>query len=185
MKAKHIPNIISIIRIFLVPPILYLIYQEEYTLALLLFFVAGASDGLDGYLAKKYNWVSHLGGMLDPVADKLLLVGCYGVLAWMGHIPWWLVVTIIARDVIIVIGSFSYYLLYGRYEMQPSYISKLNTFSQIVLVLFVIASLDLIDVSDNVVEGCFYFVFLTTVLSGLDYFITWGVKAWRNRKNRY
>ena len=185
MWAKHIPNIISIIRIFLVPPILYLIYQEQYIAALLLFFVAGASDGLDGYLAKKYNWVSHLGGMLDPIADKLLLVGCYGVLAWMGHIPWWLVVTIIARDVIIVIGSFSYYLLYGRYEMQPSYISKLNTFSQIVLVLFVMASLDLIDVPANVVEGCFYFVFLTTTLSGLDYFITWGVKAWRNRKNRY
>ena len=169
----------------MVAPIMMLLYQGEFAIALLLFFVAGVSDGLDGYLAKRYNWTSHLGSMLDPIADKLLLVGSYGVLAWIGHIPMWLVVTIIARDIIIVIGSFSYYLLYGRYEMQPSIISKINTFSQIVLVLFVVASLSLFEVGETVVTILFYLVFLTTALSGLDYILTWGVKAWRNRFDRY
>lgn len=185
MRAKDIPNIISILRILLVAPVMYMLYEGEFAIALLLFFVAGVSDGLDGYLAKRYNWTSHLGSMLDPIADKLLLVGSYGVLAWIGIIPMWLVVTIIARDIIIVVGSFSYYLLYGRYEMQPSNISKVNTFAQIVLVLFVVSSYGLFEVSADVVTAGFYIVLLTTVLSGLDYILIWGVKAWRNRFDRY
>jgi len=185
MKAKDIPNIISIIRILLVAPVILMLYQGHYITALLLFFVAGISDALDGYLAKRYGWTSQLGSMLDPLADKLLLVCSYGMLAWLEHIPMWVVVTIISRDVIILVGSFGYYLLFGRYEMAPSWISKLNTFAQIVMVLFVVASLGVIEVDPVFVTILVYFVFLTTVLSGLDYTLTWGVKAWRNRFQRY
>ena len=185
LRAKDIPNIISIIRILLVAPVIYCFYTGDFLIALLLFFVAGASDGLDGFLAKRYGWTSHLGSILDPIADKLLLVCSYGMLAWLGHIPMWLVVAVIARDIIIVGGSFSYYLLFGRYEMEPSWISKLNTFSQIVMVLMVVFSLSILEISSTFITIFVYFVFLTTVLSGLDYIITWGVKAWQNRSNRY
>ncbi len=185
MKAKDIPNIISIIRILLVAPVILMLYQGHYITALILFLVAGVSDALDGYLAKRYGWTSQLGSMLDPLADKLLLVCSYGMLAWLGNIPVWLVVTIIARDIIILAGSFGYYLLYGRYEVHPSWISKLNTFAQIIMVLFVVASLGLINVDTIYVSILVYFVFLTTLLSGLDYIVTWGAKAWRNRFERY
>jgi cardiolipin synthase len=107
------------------------------------------------------------------------------MLAWLGHIPIWLVVTIIARDIIIVMGSFSYYLLFGRYEMRPSWISKINTVAQIFMILLVVTSLSVFEVNAIVITIFVYIVFSTTVLSGLDYVITWGVKAWRNRLNRY
>lgn len=185
LRARDIPNIISVIRILLVAPVVWAYYEGEFGLALLLFFVAGVSDAIDGYLAKRYSWQSHLGSILDPLADKLLLVSTYAMLAWIGIIPLWLVATVIARDVIIMGGSFAYYLLYGRYEMQPSLISKLNTTAQIVMILVVVASLSVVEIPSAVNDFLMYFVLGTTVLSGLDYIVTWGVKAWRNRFNRY
>ena len=90
MNLKDIPNIICTIRILLVFPIIVLLVQHNFNLALILFIIAGISDGLDGYLARKYNWKTELGGWLDPVADKTLQVSVYIVLTWLGLIPWWL-----------------------------------------------------------------------------------------------
>ena len=83
MKARDIPNIISIIRIVLVLPFIVLMLRQEFTLALILFFTAGISDGIDGYLAKRNHWTSRLGSILDPLADKLLLVSSFVTLAWL------------------------------------------------------------------------------------------------------
>ncbi|VAW87420.1 CDP-diacylglycerol--glycerol-3-phosphate 3-phosphatidyltransferase [hydrothermal vent metagenome] len=182
MKKRDIPNCISIFRIIFVIPVIYLLLVEQYTIALFMFLIAGLSDALDGFLAKRYNWESPLGSVLDPIADKLLLVSTYFALCWLGHIPVWLVIAVIARDVIIVIGAFSFYFLVGRYDMVPSWLSKINTCTQILLGLVVVSSLSFTSISVNVVDFLILVVLLTTILSGADYVLTWGKRAWRAKR---
>ena len=105
MKRSDIPNLITVMRIVLVVPVSWSLLRQEFGLALALFFVAGVSDGLDGFLAKHYGWSSRLGALLDPLADKALLVACYASLAWIGLLPVWLLVLVVARDVVIVAGA--------------------------------------------------------------------------------
>ena len=107
MRASEIPNIISILRILLVIPVIWLLLTDDFPSALWLFAIAGVSDALDGFLAKRYGWQSELGSLLDPLADKILLVSCYVVLGWLLLLPAWLVATVILRDVMIVVGAIS------------------------------------------------------------------------------
>ncbi|WP_373508037.1 CDP-alcohol phosphatidyltransferase family protein, partial [Thiocapsa sp.] len=104
MQLRDLPNIISVLRLVAVAPVMYLLLRQEYGWALVLFAAAGASDGLDGYLAKRYDWRSRLGGILDPLADKALLVACFLILGWQGLVPVWLVIAVILRDLVIVTG---------------------------------------------------------------------------------
>ena len=98
MYLKSIPNLISIIRIILIAPVLLLIYRESYDFALFLFLLAGLSDALDGYLAKKFDWRTRVGALLDPVADKLLVAGTFIILTWLGLVPFWLAAIVVSRD---------------------------------------------------------------------------------------
>lgn len=176
----HIPNIISILRILLVIPVVLLLLEQRYGEALLLFFIAGVSDGVDGFLAKQFGWVSRLGSILDPLADKLLLVCSFLTLAWLGFIPLTLVVAVMLRDLLIVLGGVIYHYRVGRFDMQPSRISKANTFFQIVLVLAVVFYHgEFVDIP-WVVEALVYIVWTTTLVSGADYVWTWGRRACRH-----
>jgi len=105
---------------------------------LLLFTVAGVSDALDGFLAKHYGWTSELGGLLDPLADKLLLIGAILALGWLRELPVWLVALVILRDVVIVTGAVGYHLMVERVQASPLLISKLNTLMQLTMVFVVI-----------------------------------------------
>jgi len=182
VNRADIPNIITVLRIFLVVPIVMLLLHKEFSYALLLYAVAGISDGLDGYIAKRYNCVSRLGSVLDPLADKLLLVSTYIALAWLELLPAWLVVAVISRDLLIVIGGAAYHLLIGQYEMAPSLISKVNTFSQIVLGLAVVLSESLISLPQWLTSWLILLVLGTTVVSGVDYVWTWGRRAYQARR---
>ena len=184
MKARDIPNVLSMLRMSLAVPSALLLLQEWYNAALLIFLVAGLSDALDGYLAKRFGWRSRLGSILDPLADKILLVTNYIVLGWLGSIPVWLVAVIISRDVIVVSGALAYHARVGRYEMAPTMASKVNTTVQIVLVVVVVASLGLLSLPDWIVDGLIYGVLVTTVWSGVDYAWTWGAQAYRARSRR-
>lgn len=181
MNRAAIPNIISIIRIILVIPIVMLLLNERYGQALLLFAVAGASDALDGYIAKRYNYVSRLGTILDPLADKLLLVCTFLALGWLGEIPLWLVMAVIARDGLIVAGGVAYHYLVGHFDMVPTLISKVNTFAQIVLALAAVLSLSIFPVPELswFIGWMIYITLGTTLISGVDYIWTWGVRAYR------
>src|SRR5579863_10742748 len=97
---RHLPNLICLLRIVLVWPIVVSIAHAQYPQTLLLFFIAAMSDGLDGYLAKRFNWISELGKLLDPLGDKLLLVAVFLVATWHGLIPQWLTMLAVARDVL-------------------------------------------------------------------------------------
>ena len=181
MKASDIPNLISILRILLVAPTVYYLLNESYLVALILFFVAGASDGLDGFLARYYRWQTRLGAILDPIGDKLLLVSCYLALGWLGHIPVLLVILILLRDVVIVTGAVIYHVYIEEVRISPVMISKLNTLLQImliVLVLFRFSNLIFADlVTSSIIEILIWLVYVTTVASGIVYVWMWGRRA--------
>lgn len=181
---RHIPNIISVLRILLVVPVVLLLLQRDYASALLLFAVAGVSDALDGFLAKHYGWQSRLGSILDPLADKLLLVCSFLSLGWLGLIPVWLVAAVMARDLIIVLGAGAFHLLYGRFEMQPTRVSKVNTVVQIVLVLAVVFFHGEFAFTPWIIEVLVDITLATTLLSGGNYVWIWGRRALEAQKSK-
>ena len=173
MPLSWLPNAISISRIALIAPILWLFVNEQFGWALGLFLGAGLSDGIDGYLAKKYHWDTRLGAFLDPAGDKLLIAWSYGTLAFLGHIPVWLAFIVIFRDVVIVAGSFMYHYLVRRLEGEPTRISKLNTALEFLFLVLVIwkAGFDWPDDITITILGAA--VLITVVISGYDYVSNW------------
>jgi len=136
-----IPNLITLARLFLVPFTVWLIISEAYEWAFLSFVVAGASDGIDGFLARRYNWRTELGAYLDPLADKALIVSIYVTLGIWGAIPRWLVILVVSRDVMIVGAVIVSWLLGNPVPMKPLMVSKLNTVAQVAFAALVLASL--------------------------------------------
>lgn len=139
---SSIPNLITLARILSVPIIVWAITSGEWMVAFILFVIAGISDAVDGFLAKRFNMASELGAYLDPLADKALIVSIYVSLGIAGAIPRWLVIFVVARD-IMIIGAVILTWVIGRpMEVKPLMVSKLNTGAQIVfacLVLFTLA----------------------------------------------
>lgn len=176
MNLRQLPNTISVFRILLVLPITYLLLKQQYQQALVLFLIAGISDGVDGFLAKHYGWQTWLGGVLDPLADKFLLVSSFIALAWVGRLPWWLVSLVLLRDIIIIAGATLYYFRVDRIEAQPTFLSKFNTVSQIGLVLLVILG-EMLPLPAWPLTLMILFVALTTISSGVDYVVAWSRKA--------
>ena len=178
---RFIPNLISFFRILLVIPTVYLLAHNQYSHALLIFFIAGLSDGLDGFLARRFGWTSRLGSFLDPMGDKLLMTASYFMLGWLGHLPVWLVSVVVGRDIVIVLGALAYRLLVQDITMSPLFISKLNTVVQIFLVLLMMFSLSGLPISENVpawlTQATIYAVLTTAVLSGLSYIVIWSRRA--------
>lgn len=182
MTRRDIPNIISILRIALVLPVVMALLNSQFKLALLLFTVAGVSDALDGYIAKRCGYTSRLGSILDPLADKSLLICTYVALALLGMLPAWLVIAVVVRDMVILAGALAYHMLIGKYEMSPTVISKINTFAQLLLgLIIVLAAAGLYPLSPRLVDWLVYLVLATTIVSGADYVWTWGVRAVRAR----
>ncbi|MBT4079015.1 MAG: CDP-alcohol phosphatidyltransferase family protein [Gammaproteobacteria bacterium] len=179
MEQRDIPNLITLLRMILVLPIIWLLAHGYFVESLYLFALAGMSDGLDGFLAKRMGWQSRLGSILDPLADKMLLVSTTIMLAWVGLIPLWLVGVIVLRDLLIVVGGTLYHYRIAAYDMTPSIVSKINTFTQISYVLGVIM-VEAVGWSVAAeMEVVTYVVLTTTLLSGADYVWTWGWLAYR------
>lgn len=179
----HLPNIISFLRILLVAPIVWALLNHRYDLAVVLFVIAGISDGVDGYLAKRFGWESRFGGVLDAIADKLLLVSTFIVLWLLTVFPLWLVALIIMRDLLIVGGGVIYNLKVEKFNAEPSLMSKLNTVLQIILATVGVLSLGLIDVSPVVIDVLTWAVAITVVMSGFGYANTWGRRVVKRDKH--
>ncbi len=173
MNLKHLPNLISILRMILVIPVVLLMLERQFEWALGLFIVAGLSDAVDGYLAKRFNWISRLGEILDPLADKLLMVSCYIVLWWLNYLPEWLVSIVIGRDILIVLGAIVYRTIIKLNKITATQISKVNTTAQILLICIVLFSIVAIDLPETMLTTIFVIVFLTTMASGIDYVVIW------------
>jgi len=177
MSLSWLPNAISLLRIALIVPILLLILDGSFGWALALFLLAGFSDGLDGYLAKRFDWHTRLGALLDPVADKLLVAGLFITLAYTQDIPVWLAAVVILRDVVIVAGATVYNFFVRPVQGEPTRVSKLNTSLQLLFLLFVIsrAGFDWPDPITLTVLGAS--VLITVVISGVDYVWSWSRRA--------
>lgn len=180
LKASDIPNAICVLRILLVAPTAVALANGRFVLALALVFIAGLSDALDGFLAKRFDWRSRLGGLLDPLADKLLLVSLFVALAILGLIPAWLAGVAIGRDVVIVAGGLTYNWLVGPVQPEPSVASKLNTLAQLVCIVSVLLQKAVDWRLEPLVIAVGAAVFVTSIVSGLDYVLRWGSKALRS-----
>ena len=170
----NLPNLITFGRLLTVPIAVYLLMQSAYLAAFILFLLAGVSDALDGYLAKRNNQTTELGAILDPLADKTLLVGMYVTLGLQESLPNWLVILVVFRDVLIIGGVIILFLVRLEVKMRPLIISKINTTAQIGLAALVLAELGLQFDTMGLVEAMIYFVGVTTVISGASYMVYWS-----------
>jgi cardiolipin synthase len=174
---RHLPNLISAARIVLVGPIVWSLLQRNFELAIWLFLIAGFSDGLDGFLAKRFGWSSRLGGILDALADKILLVSVFVVLGWLGIFPWWLVGWVLLRDLVIVTGATVYNFRIEAVQPEPSLVSKLNTLLQIALAAVGVLQLGFGGVPAWLLDSLIWAVMLTVLLSGAGYVREWSRRA--------
>jgi cardiolipin synthase len=182
LRLSNIPNVICVIRIMLVVPIVQNLVRAEFELALVLILIAGFSDGLDGFLARRFGWMSRFGGLLDPLADKLLLVSVFGALTWTGLVPVWLFAVVVGRDIVIVSGAFAYEFLIGPVEPKPSNVGKLNTVVALLYLFFVICWQIYQWPPQISITVAGASVFVISLVSGLDYVLTWSRLAYQTRK---
>lgn len=182
MSLRQLPNALTVARILAVPPLLWLMLHERYPAAWWLALAAGLSDALDGLLAKRFGWVTRLGGLLDPIADKLLLAAGFIGLWLGGHVASWLLLLVLARDVLILAGAGAWQWLIGSLPMTPSWLSKANTVAQIAFVLWLLLTLAYPAVPAHGQAAAVWLVAGFTVASGVHYVLLWGKRAWRARK---
>ena len=168
-----VATLITLLRFALVPFVVYALVSREIGWALAGFVVAGVSDAVDGFVARRFNQHSELGAYLDPMADKLLLVSVFLVLGYMGELPLWLVILAVSRDALIIGGVLLATIMARPVAMRPLFISKANTAVQIVLAALVIAEMAL---ADGFGPGRSLLIFLSgllTVGSAGAYLVGW------------
>ncbi|MFO1399922.1 MAG: CDP-alcohol phosphatidyltransferase family protein [Steroidobacteraceae bacterium] len=166
---RHLPNIICLLRIGLIWPVVVSLHRGQYVPTLALFLLAAVSDGLDGYLAKRFRWTSELGRVLDPLADKLLLVAVFLVATWGGLVPRWLTVAAVTRDFLIGIGALAYRAGWGPLRGRPTYASKVNTLLQVVYVMLVVVRAEWGLPPAGVLDALAWLTLATILLSGAGY----------------
>jgi cardiolipin synthase (CMP-forming) len=175
---RHLPNLICVLRIALIWPILATLNAGAPLAALALFIAAAITDGLDGYLAKRFGWTSELGRFLDPLADKLLLMVVFVACAWLELVPWWLTATVVARDVMIGLGALVFRLWFGPLHGRPTTISKINTAIQLLYVMLVLLAAASGFPPREVLQACALITLITTLISGAHYLGAFARRAW-------
>jgi len=169
----NIPNLITILRLFLVPVIVYFLLTTQYGAAFGTFVFAGLSDGVDGYLARKLDARTRLGAVLDPIADKTLLVAIFVTLGWLGFVPLWLVILVVSRDMLIVGAYLVSESLDQKIRISPILSSKINTALQIILAATVLGALSFGLTLSTLHEILVWSVAATTLISGAGYLTIW------------
>src|SRR5918999_2896284 len=146
-RIVTVPNLLTVFRMVLIPVFVSLLFYQRFLLALAIFIVAGVTDGLDGLLARRFNQKSQLGTILDPIADKLMLVTAFVVLSMRSvfpqpvpshlPIPFWVTIAVISRDVFIVVGAAAINIMTGFRGFRPSWLGKANTHVQIIAIAII------------------------------------------------
>ena len=168
-----IPNFLTLLRIVAVPVFLLLVNGRHYGAGLVLFFAAGMTDAIDGAIARVTNSKSELGASLDPLADKLLLVSSFLALTWLGVVPTWLFILVAMRDVTILGGYLTMYLVTTPMEVDPTFVGKLNTFNEMFTIGFALLTLARPDIPmASLNHGIWYLTGITCAISGLHYVYT-------------
>jgi cardiolipin synthase len=174
---RYIPNGITALRLILVLPITFSIVEENYITAFLLFAISGFSDGLDGFIARRYGWVSAFGELIDPLADKLMMITTTLTLGLLGHFPVMLMVLIIVKDLTILGGVFPYMTLAGFPRIQPNFLGKCTTAAQIFLLVSVLSNLGFPGALPELFFNLFFWIVaLMTSFDGVIYLWLWTLR---------
>lgn len=186
---RQLPNLITTARILTVPVIVWLVLRDFMAEAFWLFLIAGVSDGIDGWIARRFDARTRLGTWLDPLADKLLIVGTFVALGWQNWLPVWLVMAVVFRDLMIVGGVMLGQTVGQPFAISPSKASKVNTAAQIAMALAVLAMAAAFLPGDaalnqkhwqTVIDLLMVVVAATTALSGTGYLVRWLRHAGRH-----
>ncbi|MCB1678737.1 MAG: CDP-alcohol phosphatidyltransferase family protein [Halioglobus sp.] len=183
MLLQYLPNSLTVTRLLLALPLGALILRHEFGWALLVGCIAGVTDALDGFCARRLGVLSRLGAALDPIADKVLITVVFLCFAQLALIPWYLAVVVIARDVIIVCGALCYHWLIGPFEFAATRLSKINMFVQIGFCALLLVAQVVPSIPPQFLVGGTALVLFTAVASGLDYVLSWTLKATQYRKD--
>ncbi|UCE31600.1 MAG: CDP-alcohol phosphatidyltransferase family protein [Burkholderiales bacterium] len=178
-ELVNLPNAITVLRALLIPVIVYALATQRYGLGLALFVVQAVSDLADGVIARRWNLRTRFGAIADPVADKLTMLSVTLMLAGDGLVPGWLAAMVIARDVLIVFGAVAYHFLVHELEMAPSWLSKVNTGFEFIVLAAVLADAALLFEAEPWLPTAFVVVGVTIALSGAQYAWEWGLRAVR------
>lgn len=158
-------------------PIAWMIVHDHALLALWCFIVAAVSDVLDGWLAKRFHWQSQIGGWLDPLADKLLVLAACTALALHADLPWWLYALIAIRDLVIVSGAVAYHYNYAPLHAEPTVLGKLTTLTLVLVVVLLLYRNALGGVAQVWTDALIYLSAALLLASGVDYVRRWSAKA--------
>lgn len=169
----NVPNLITLARIMLTPWAILMIVDERFMAAFLIFVLAGVSDGIDGFIARRFDLRTELGAYLDPLADKALLASIYITLAIRAELPAWVAIVVVSRDVMILVAVLVSWLMAKPVEIRPVWISKLNTFAQIGLAGFALGARAYGIDPFPAQTGFEWAVAATTVASGAVYIAQW------------
>jgi len=178
-RLRHLPNALSLLRLLMAVPIALLVVYDESVLAMALFIAAGATDGIDGWLAKRYRWQSQLGGWLDPLADKALVLSVCIALTAHGDLPYWLLGLIAIRDLVIVSGAVAFHFNYAPLHAAPTIVGKITTAALLLLVVLLLWQNVNAQIPSWLVETLTLACAGLLLVSGGDYVRRWSVKARR------
>ena len=179
---NQIPNMLTVIRLVLIGPFVLFLFNRHYEYAFYICLIAALSDLLDGQLARWFAWQTDFGKIIDPIADKLLIATSFISLAILQLLPWWLVVLIFSRDFIISLGFIAWCLLIPQKpDLKPTYISKLNTFFQLTVLIVCLFEQAFICHIPYLLPILVGLTATTTTITLFDYVWTWGRKAWHQR----
>jgi len=179
LSIRDLPNVLTVARLLLVAPLVYLLLSGHYDIALVLAVAAGLSDWVDGALARRFNWQSRFGGVLDPLADKTLMIAVYAALAWLGELPAWLFGLVVVRDLVIVTGGLVYHYRIEPFKAEPTGLSKFNTLCQVMLMWAVLTALAGLGVPELAIRGLVGLVTCTLLATMAQYVFIWGTRAQR------
>ena len=178
-RIVTVPNMLTVFRMVLIPVFVTLLFYQRFVLALAVFVIAGLTDGLDGILARRFQQESQLGTVLDPIADKLMMVTAFIVLSMRSifpqpvpshlPIPFWVTIAVISRDVFIVVGAAAINIMTGFRGFRPSWLGKANTTVQIIAIAIIMFAASVPYYTGYYLPTVYVVVFTFAVTSGLHY----------------
>lgn len=181
---QYLPNSLTFLRLLLALPLGLLILREQYDWALATGLLAGVTDALDGFFARRLNALSRFGAILDPIADKILVTVTFICLAAVELVPWYLTIAVITRDLVIVTGAACYYRFIGPFEFAATGLSKNNMLIQICFCVLVLLSQVIDGIPPEITLAGIAAVLFVAAASGFDYVMSWTFKAIESRKEK-
>jgi cardiolipin synthase len=181
---QYLPNTLTLSRLLLALPMGILILRENYTWALGVGVLAGMTDILDGFFARRLGAFSRWGAALDPIADKALITVTFLCFAHVSLVPWYLATAVVVRDLIIVAGAACYYKFIGPFEFAASGLGKYNMAVQIAFCLLVLLSQVFQDIPPQATIIGSVAVLFIAAASGFDYVMSWTIKAIQSGQHR-